>query len=315
MQPGHIPSTDCAINLQDTGRLSVWEANLSGASAGISAGDKSTVRLYRPTIGESSDTNAWSLHGIEVKDQSSVAVLGGSLRASQSVISVEDDARLDLYGGQVSGKVRLLNSGLLHVYGQNLSWDGEQLQGELSDGSPMRLFLDETDFARVVIHEGAHHPFDFNQDRLLNVADIDQLTAAVRNSTSNRIFDTDVDGQIDWQDIEVLTRAYLDVLPGDANLDESFDSRDLVQVFTYGQFEDRVDNNSGWAQGDWDGNGDFTTADLTRAFQVGQYADTTTASHGVPEPGLPIASIPLLLLSLRRCRRIAFTSDEAQSIG
>jgi hypothetical protein len=38
-----------------------------------------------------------------------------------------------------------------------------------------------------------------------------------------------------------------------------------------GEYEDQFDSNSGWADGDWDGDGDFTTSDLVAVFQTGAY--------------------------------------------
>lgn len=58
---------------------------------------------------------------------------------------------------------------------------------------------------------------------------------------------------------------------GDANLDGRFDSADLVAIFQAGEFEDDVENNTSWSEGDWDGDRDFTTRDLVLAFQRGRY--------------------------------------------
>ena len=46
----------------------------------------------------------------------------------------------------------------------------------------------------------------------------------------------------------------------------AFDSADLVHVFAAGEYEDGVPLNSTWADGDWDGSGDFNTTDLICAF-------------------------------------------------
>ena len=55
------------------------------------------------------------------------------------------------------------------------------------------------------------------------------------------------------------------------NGDGRFDSRDLVMIFIAGEYEDGVDDNSTWAEGDWDADGDFTNADLVLALQKGDY--------------------------------------------
>ena len=37
---------------------------------------------------------------------------------------------------------------------------------------------------------------------------------------------------------------------------------DIVAAFEYGQYDDDIAFNSGWAQGDWNGDRDFDAADL-----------------------------------------------------
>ena len=39
----------------------------------------------------------------------------------------------------------------------------------------------------------------------------------------------------------------------------------------HGQYEDEVLGNSGWEDGDFNGDGDFTTEDIVLAFQRGMY--------------------------------------------
>jgi hypothetical protein len=59
--------------------------------------------------------------------------------------------------------------------------------------------------------------------------------------------------------------------PGDANLDNGFNSSDLVRVFQIGEYEDGLDKNSTWTDGDWNGDGEFGTSDLVTAFQGGGF--------------------------------------------
>ena len=47
-------------------------------------------------------------------------------------------------------------------------------------------------------------------------------------------------------------------LPGDASGDCRFDVTDLVQVLQFGQYEDGIEQNSDWTQGDWNGDREFT---------------------------------------------------------
>jgi hypothetical protein len=50
-----------------------------------------------------------------------------------------------------------------------------------------------------------------------------------------------------------------------------FDSGDLVTVFVAGEYEDGIAGNSTFAEGDWNGDGEFDTGDLVDAFQRGHY--------------------------------------------
>ncbi len=58
---------------------------------------------------------------------------------------------------------------------------------------------------------------------------------------------------------------------GDANLDGLFDNIDMVSIYAYKQYEDDKPQNSGWAQGDFDGDQEFTAADVTQAMQSGAF--------------------------------------------
>ena len=62
---------------------------------------------------------------------------------------------------------------------------------------------------------------------------------------------------------------------GDSNKDGEFNSGDLVAVFTAGEYEDGVPENSSWATGDWNGDKDFDSSDLVLAFQAGTYVEST----------------------------------------
>ncbi|MCP4191072.1 MAG: hypothetical protein GY768_10645 [Planctomycetaceae bacterium] len=53
-----------------------------------------------------------------------------------------------------------------------------------------------------------------------------------------------------------------EVLPGDVNLDGVFDSADLVLVFQANEYQDDEEDNSSFFEGDWDGDGDFGSADF-----------------------------------------------------
>ena len=90
------------------------------------------------------------------------------------------------------------------------------------------------------------------------------------------------------QDVCHLTASLLEAasfVPGDAKMDGAFDSSDLVDVMTTGQYDDAVSLNSAWETGDWDGDRDFTSGDLLWAAAYGEYAGAVRpAPRPVPEP-------------------------------
>ena len=129
---------------------------------------------------------------------------------------------------------------------------------------------------------------DFNDNRILDAADIDLLSASV--GSSDATFDLTSDGFVDSADRQFWVEDLSNTCFGDTNLDGEFNSRDFIEVFAKGEYEDDVLGNSGWADGDWNGNGDFESGDLILAFQSGGYQGSATAARGVaavPEPSAP----------------------------
>ena len=97
---------------------------------------------------------------------------------------------------------------------------------------------------------------------------------------------------------------------GDANLDGEFNSGDLVDVFTAGEYEDGIPDNSGWAKGDWNGNSDFESGDFVTAFTDGGYEQgPRPALAAVPEPngiGMMMTALALTAVSSSRRRGRGF---------
>ncbi|MCA9217541.1 MAG: matrixin family metalloprotease [Planctomycetales bacterium] len=111
-------------------------------------------------------------------------------------------------------------------------------------------------------------PVDFNGDSVVDAADIDRLSAAIREN--DRSFDLNDDNRIDIADLDYLITDVLQTTTGDANLDGVFDSSDFILVFSAGLYESDV-TDAGWASGDWNGDGRFDSSDLVRAFVAGKY--------------------------------------------
>ena len=78
--------------------------------------------------------------------------------------------------------------------------------------------------------------------------------------------------------IEILSRGGA---IGDSNLDNKFDSSDLVYVFQRGEYDDGIDGNSNWHDGDWNCDGEFDSADIVEAFTAGGFEVKTNAASAV----------------------------------
>ena len=112
---------------------------------------------------------------------------------------------------------------------------------------------------------------DFDSNGVTDQRDIDALC---RNHGGNDLrFDLNGDGSINERDLNFMIEQVLGTTLGDANLDGVFNSSDLVRVFEFGQFEDGIEDNSGWEQGDWNCDGDFTSRDLVAVFIVGGFQE------------------------------------------
>ncbi|MCA9170886.1 MAG: hypothetical protein KDB23_24595 [Planctomycetales bacterium] len=81
--------------------------------------------------------------------------------------------------------------------------------------------------------------------------------------------DLNMDSDLDLADLDILVRDILATSYGDANLDGSFDTSDLTQIFAAGKYERDV--HASWAEGDWNCDGRFNTADLIKALAGGTY--------------------------------------------
>lgn len=138
-------------------------------------------------------------------------------------------------------------------------------------------------------------PGDFNNDSVLDAADIDALSAQVRGATNPAAYDVTGDNLVNDADRELWVNSLKKTYYGDSNLDGEFNSGDFVFVFTSGQYEDAIAGNSSWATGDWNGDTDFTSSDFVTAFSAGGYeAGPRAAVSSVPEP----TSAVLLLCGL-----------------
>jgi hypothetical protein len=120
---------------------------------------------------------------------------------------------------------------------------------------------------------------DFNADGRVDAADVDALCGQVLLGNDAAAYDLNRDGSVDAADFDWMISQVLHTDAGDSNLDGRFNSSDLVLVFQFGQYEDNVARNSGWAQGDWSCDGEFSSHDIVLAFQSGTYSAEVRAGR------------------------------------
>ncbi|MCA9216184.1 MAG: VCBS repeat-containing protein, partial [Planctomycetales bacterium] len=161
--------------------------------------------------------------------------------------STEDTLfRFDANGFQIGG--------LGPVLPQNLTWrsvhDRLKIDGSLAGGGPLGN-------VRLECVDCVH--------------DVDRLQAEIRSDVRRIEFDLNADSVVDRGDVEYLITEFYGSSIGDSNWDGVFDSSDFVHVFQFAKYEDGIDGNATWAEGDWDGNDDFDSADLVFAFSSGDY--------------------------------------------
>ena len=134
---------------------------------------------------------------------------------------------------------------------------------------------------------------DFNQDGVLDAADIDELTRQSASGDNNLNYDVNADNLVNDGDVTVWAKDLFKTWIGDANLDGEFNSGDLVVVLSAGDYE--TGNAAVWSSGDFNGDGLADSSDLVAALSDGGYElGPVAAVSAVPEPNTGV----LLLLAL-----------------
>ncbi len=147
---------------------------------------------------------------------------------------------------------------------------------------------------------------DFNFDGVLDAQDIDLLTENLGGHGTQ--FDVNNDNLVDLADHETWVKELKSTWLGDANLDDEFNSGDLVALFAAGEYEDGMRENSNWATGDFNADAEFDSGDLVAAFTDGGYEQgPRVPAMAVPEPTSFVALITGLigLAVASNCRRKA----------
>lgn len=110
---------------------------------------------------------------------------------------------------------------------------------------------------------------DFSGNSILDEDDIERLGDQMASAAPERRYDLNNDTRVDGSDLDRLIHNLFGSCYGDANLDGTFDSTDLVDVFATGKYERGVP--ATWSDGDWNQDGRFDSADLVAAFRDGRY--------------------------------------------
>ena len=123
---------------------------------------------------------------------------------------------------------------------------------------------------------------DFNGDSELTAVDIDLLSLAVRESSTDASFDLTSDGLVNSQDREAWT-TLAGTLFGDADLSGDVAFLDFLQL------AQNFGEPGGWLEGDFDGSGDVAFLDFLSLAQ--NFGQSATAAASVPEPSLDWACL------------------------
>ena len=135
---------------------------------------------------------------------------------------------------------------------------------------------------------------DFNEDGLVDAADMDLLSTEVRAGTHDTLYDVTGDGLVDAADREFWVEDIKGTIFGDSNFDREVEFVDFLTLnASFGQ-------PGGWASGDFDGTANVDFPDfliLSAAFGT----KATAESASVPEPSAGVLALGLCcLLSVGR---------------
>ena len=279
----------------------------------------------------SSDLSDWNLSGQNLTR----ATIDYSTLTNAN-LAVANLTRADLRGSI------LTSANLVGANLTNASFDRSTLTNANLTGANLRgaSFIDAIDFASVILGSAAVYnqwtlfpegfdvadaglsrilaPVgDFDGNDSLDVSDIDALADWIRGLPHrdpellrfNAMFDVNSDSMIDEQDHRIWVNDLMRTWIGDADLNGSFDTTDLINVIAAGEYEDSIPSNSTWATGDWNGDGDFDTADIIYALSNGGYEQPVRRNGtAVPEPStalwlvLGLATLVQRGLGRRRAR-------------
>ena len=132
---------------------------------------------------------------------------------------------------------------------------------------------DEPYFGQFRIVDRSVRSGDLDRDGQTTIADIDLICAVISEADHGELrFDLEPDRQLNLADLSALLEMEFATQAGDVNLDQQFNSSDLVSIFGAGFYELPPSATPvRWSHGDWNCDGVFDTRDLVWAFQANRY--------------------------------------------
>jgi hypothetical protein len=187
-------------------------------------------------------------------------------------------------------------TGITEFYiGSGPPGDQRSYSGWIDDFGVWDVALSEGDIAKLFdgTFFGGGVTGDFDNSGVLDAPDIDDLTKQSAARTNPQPYDLTGDSLVDEQDVKFWIKDLFNSWVGDANLDQEFNSSDLVSVLASGTYEAQIE--AVWSTGDFNGDGRANSTDLVAALADGGYEQgKPPAANAVPEP----ASSLLLLVGL-----------------
>jgi hypothetical protein len=142
---------------------------------------------------------------------------------------------------------------------------------------------------------------DFNHNSILDAADIDLLSTAVRSQSANLMFDLNLDGSVNQADREFWVQSRVGTYFGDADLDGEVQFADFLLL------ADGFGHVGGWSSGDFDGDGEVRFQDFL--ILSNNFGSTSLAV--IPEPpSLWLVCCVVVLAWRRHSRTVADRSAD-----